>query len=88
MPARHTAPRNDATPLLGEQSVTVIAPRNNMESIASTAKSAKFSDEEDEVLVYEVQGRAILWSLKHKDYKNVDHNTFYYYYYCIYLLIL
>ncbi|KAG8328072.1 hypothetical protein J6590_006254 [Homalodisca vitripennis] len=54
--ARYTAPRYDATPLLREQSVTFIAPRNTMETIASSAKSAleddvfvKFSEEEDEL---------------------------------------
>ncbi|KAG8294832.1 hypothetical protein J6590_093922 [Homalodisca vitripennis] len=69
--ARYTAPRNDATPLLREQSVTFIAPRNTMETIASSAKSAKFSEEEDELLVFEVQERPILWSLQQKEYKNV-----------------
>ncbi|KAG8259649.1 hypothetical protein J6590_008684 [Homalodisca vitripennis] len=39
--ARYTAPRYDATPLLREQSVTFIAPRNTMETIASSVKSAK-----------------------------------------------
>ncbi|KAG8277330.1 hypothetical protein J6590_044872 [Homalodisca vitripennis] len=41
--ARYTAPRYDATPLLREQSVTFIAPRNTMETIASSAKSALWS---------------------------------------------
>ncbi|KAG8280632.1 hypothetical protein J6590_077042 [Homalodisca vitripennis] len=68
---RYTAPRNDATPLLREQSVTFIAPRNTMETIASSAKSAKFSEEEDELLVFEVQERHILWSLQQKEYKIV-----------------
>ncbi|KAG8313761.1 hypothetical protein J6590_108165, partial [Homalodisca vitripennis] len=45
--ARYTAPRYDATPLLQEQSVTFIAPRNTMETIASSAKSAL----EDDVFV-------------------------------------
>ncbi|KAG8242095.1 hypothetical protein J6590_072637 [Homalodisca vitripennis] len=69
--ARYTAPRYDATPLLREQSVTFIAPRNTMETIASSAKSAKFSEEEDELLVFEVQERPILWSLQQKEYKSV-----------------
>ncbi|KAG8253344.1 hypothetical protein J6590_036873 [Homalodisca vitripennis] len=69
--ARYTAPRNDATPLLREQSVTFIAPRNTMETIAPSAKSAKFSEEEDELLVFEVQERHILWSLQQKEYKIV-----------------